>query len=139
MGKELLVDDHLTEKMIAAGKRFLQELDRSEFHACAAFWFFQEEQRRWQFVVASPLVWEEGPLKAFEMIDQVLQSLGPEEETIPFENISARDPSDRIVRLVCSLVRSAGGKTGFRADKCGVGGTVLDDVYVYRGECENPD
>ncbi len=136
MGKELMLDDHLTEKMIAAGRRLLRELDRSGFQACAAFWFLQDEPRMWQFIVASPLVSEEGPLKSVERIDRVLQSLGPEEEIIPFENISAREPSDRIVRLVCTLVRSAGGMTDFRADKCGVGGTVLDDVYVYRGECE---
>src|SRR5271165_3994569 len=101
MAEEILVKEQLTPEMITVGRDMSLRLRDRGFELVSSFWFYHLESNSWRLVLASPVVDREGPRKAYEIIDQILQENW--DMGLWLRDISALSPSNRLVQAVRSL------------------------------------
>ncbi|MBI2843759.1 MAG: hypothetical protein HYX78_10200 [Armatimonadetes bacterium] len=133
MAEEILVKEPLTEKMVRAGEQLTRHLDEFGFGVTASFWLYTSDWNEWRLVIASPRVEAEGPRAAYAAIDEVL-SREPEDikAELGLHNITAIDPSSRLVKAFQSAVRTGGGISGIRFSRSRADDMYIEDAYVYR-------
>ena len=68
----------LVTEQVEAGKRMIGGLRDAGIPVAIAFWHRPDEESRWQFVVATPLVEQGGPFAGIEEVVGVRRSFGPE-------------------------------------------------------------
>jgi hypothetical protein len=56
-----MVKEALVDSKIDAGRRLTKSLENAKLRVAASLWFFDTESNRWQLVIASPAVDQEGP------------------------------------------------------------------------------
>src|SRR5215470_7017032 len=103
MAEEILVKEPLTKEMIEVGKEMSLRLRERGFDLVCSLWLYEAEYNRWRLILASPVVDREGPRKAYEKIDEILQDNWEMDIWLP--NISALSPSDPLIRAIRSLGR----------------------------------
>ena len=101
MAEEILVKEPLTKEMIEVGKEMSLRLRQRDFELVCSLWLYEAEYNRWRLVLASPVVDRDGPRKAYQIIDKILQDNWEMDIWLP--NISALSPSDPLVQAVRSL------------------------------------
>lgn len=122
----------LVEPDIEDGSRLIHELDGKGFRALAALWFFLSEESEWRLLIASPIVDQEGPKKAYQMVQSVLEGMSP--TTLSLQNISVVSIRDPRVQLLGQAIQTGHDLTGIRFSKNTVNGVFIDDAYIYRLE-----
>lgn len=122
----------LVEKDIELGKRLLEKLDERGVHVDAALWAYDSESERYQLVVASGTVPEEGARQLFEKVRDALQEL-PEDERVSFSDITVANPYMGIVASLSTRVNTpADAVDGIRITDGVVNREFIEDVHIYR-------
>lgn len=121
----------LVEKNIEEGKRLLLALDSAGFQALAALWFYVAEDEEWRFMVASPVIDEQGPRKSYAFIQKTLAGLSRPSE-IQLKQISVLSPSHDLVRLLKVAIRTTPGVSGIRFTRNTINNVFIEDAYIYR-------
>ncbi len=132
MAEEILVIDHLTDNMVAAGALLVERLDQAGAEIKSAFWLYDAEQRSWKLIIASPLVGSLGPRQLYERIFAANRQATEGEKVLSLHNIEVRNTDNR---LICSLNRAIHTDatiSGIRLTRNFVHGEYIDDSYIYR-------
>jgi hypothetical protein len=130
-----MVRASLVEQDLKDGKRLLETLDKpksngTSFRVKAAFWLYRPESMEWRLVLATPLVDEKGPLATYVHLGKVLDSI--QLVGLSTHNISVVSPRDPLVKAFRGALRIAPDSAGVRFTRNVVGGTYVEDAYLYR-------
>lgn len=130
-----MVKTSLVERDLNEGKKLLEALNKakpggSPFRVKAAFWLYSPESMEWRLVVATPLVDEKGRLATYVHLGKVLDSIQP--IGLSTHNISVMSPRDPLVKALRAALRIAPDSEDIRLSGAVVGGTYVDDAYMYR-------
>ncbi|HKN76948.1 MAG TPA: hypothetical protein VJW94_17355 [Candidatus Acidoferrum sp.] len=139
MAEETLVKEPLTTEMIEVGRDMTSRLLDNGFELACSLWFYDAESNRWRLVLASPVVDLEGPIRAYEQIEEILQDNW--EMGIWLRDISAVGATDPLVAGFRSLGRiellrprhatADRVTTARRYTRGRVGDNFVEDAYVY--------
>jgi len=132
MAKEILVTEWLSEQMISTGSTLIERLDASCCFVKAAFWMFLPEEKTWKFLLASPLVKEEGPKKYYKRIIDANKNAAADENIISLNNISVLDVDHHLIQSLKFGVSTGHSISDIRFSKNTVNGIFIDDTHVYR-------
>jgi len=132
MAKEILVTELLSEQMISTGANLVKTLDDSSCRVKAAFWMFLPEEKTWTFILASPLVKEEGPKKYYKRIIDANKVLNAEANIISLSNISVSDINSQFVQLLKFAISTGESISNIRFSKNTINGVFIDDTHIYR-------
>ncbi len=130
MAKEILVTELLSEQMILAGSKLIDKLDNSSCRVKAAFWMFLPEEKTWKFILASPLVKEEGPRKYYKRI--VDANKKAEGNIISLNDISVSDVDNQLIQLLKFAISTGDSISNIRFSKNTINGVFIDDTHIYR-------
>jgi hypothetical protein len=116
---------------LAFGEELLRVLDDVKFPVTVALWLLQKERsENWKLVLGTPLYDRLGPRGAYLRLLETLSSEGP----IALSDLPVR--LEGLRRPLIKDLRKTFGKTasvaGMRLGYQIIGGTWIDDAYVYR-------
>lgn len=126
MGKTALV-----EADIELGKAATRALDDSGFRAKAILWLYHEDAEEWRFVVATGIVDDDGPRKAYECVQKAISKGGLRDE-LPLRRIHVVGVKDPLVRALRKLVKTGPGISTIRLSNNVIDGVIIEDAVVYR-------
>jgi hypothetical protein len=139
MAEETLVKEQLTPEMITVGRDMTLSLVQTEFDLLCSLWLYSPESNRWGLVLASPVVGRDGPRRAYEFVEKVLQDNW--EMDIWLQNISVVSPSHPLVTALRSLGRfdvplpgqgpTPRAMVNRRFTRSRVGDIFVEDAYIY--------
>lgn len=130
MADEILVKETLTEKMIAEGAALTRKLDEWGWPIVAAFWYFETEANDWKLMIASAKVNEDGPRKAYELIDRALDTL-PGHLT-DLQSIRVIAPDHPLVGTMAAAMQPGPGTVGKQISRRSINRHYIEDAYLYR-------
>lgn len=130
-----MVKTSLVEHDLNEGKKLLEALDRpkpngTSFRVKAAFWLYRPESMGWRLILATPLVDEKGRLATYAHLRKILDSIQP--MNLSTHNISVVSPRDPLVKAFRGALRIAPDSEDVRFSGAMVGGTYVEDAYLYR-------
>jgi hypothetical protein len=123
-----MVTDVLVTDGIREGARLLRALDDARFPVTAALWHLRDG--RWRYIVATPLVDIDGPIKAYSQINEVLHSraIGLE-----LSNIAVARPQDPLITSIASVLHTdPKDVVGIRFTEDTIDRTFVEGAYIYR-------
>ena len=126
MAKTILVGPDL-----AWGEEILRALDQAKFPITAALWVLRKERSDdWELIVATPLYDKLGAQPAYLRLIEVLSANGPVAlSDLPIKLESSTRPLIKALRKTFGNTASV---KGMRLGLQSIGGTWIDDGYVYR-------
>jgi hypothetical protein len=131
MAQELYVGKILTNEMITAGKRFLQQIETA-MPITASFWFYVSEAERWRLFIVTPLVLTVGIREACNRVLNILDADSDDEYTVSFIHISVTDDNHQYVSSL-RMMRLSDKIFEKRLTGIGVNGShYIEDAYIYR-------
>jgi hypothetical protein len=99
------------------------------FPADGALWLSRSESDAWHLLVATPIVDEIGPKKAYEKLSRITQRLSDHsEQLLRVELISPQQPFYQALRSVFGKTASV---EGARLGNTQIGGRYIHDAYLY--------
>ncbi|QEP42035.1 hypothetical protein D5085_02095 [Ectothiorhodospiraceae bacterium BW-2] len=132
MAEELLVRDHLSNEMLQAGRHLVERLDSDGCEVTSAFWLYNDENREWRLIIASPLVGRDGPKKFYLRVLDANKSAASDEIVIHPHHIEARDSGNRLVQSLSRAIHTDASLSGIRFSRSVVPGQFIEDAYIYR-------
>lgn len=128
MDPGLLVAAHLTREMVIAGANVLTALLQQGLPIKHAYWQLLD-QKKWRFMVVSPLVGTLGPQDVYRTIYAVLESMPRDVLALELDDITAMD-SLAPDFAIPDEARSTGEK-GFAGGCKDIDGKFHGETYVY--------
>ena len=117
---------------IEGGERLLNALDEAESDVRVALWIYLSEPDEWRFMIALPLVDQEGPKKAYTLVQSELAKLDPASE-ISLRNISAVGLEHHTIQALRTAVRGHPGMMDGRwFTRTAISGVFIEAAFVYR-------
>jgi hypothetical protein len=98
----------------------------------AAFWMFLPEEKTWKFILASPLVKKEGPIKYYKRIIDASKDAGTDENIISLNDISVLDLNNQLIQLLKFAISTGDSISNIRFSKNTINGVFVDDTHIYR-------
>jgi hypothetical protein len=99
------------------------------FPANGALWLYESESDQWHLLIASPLVDQVGPRKAYEQLSAVTRHIHADDlQLLKIELISPKQPLYEALRSVFGKNPSG---EGVRLGNTQVGGMYIDEAYLY--------
>ena len=132
MVTEVVVKESLTAEMITAGEELTRRLDSAQFNASASFWFYTSDTNTWRFIIASLELKTHGIKKAYKQVQSVVYNIPENQPKIALKDITVVDPSDPLISLLRTALRTGDGISGIRFSQNLVNGVLIEDAYVYR-------
>jgi len=139
MAEEIVVKEPLTKELKEMGRDMSLRLLEKGFELVCSLWLYHPESNRWRLVLASPIVDREGPRKAYEIIEQILQENW--EMGIWLRDISAVSPSDPLVQALRSLGKidllppkyaaTPRDNVGRKYTRSRLGDIFVEDAYIF--------
>ncbi len=139
MAEEIVVKEPLTKELKEMGRDMSLRLLEKGFELVCSLWLYHPESNRWRLVLASPIVDREGPRKAYEIIEQILQENW--EMGIWLRDISAVSPSDPLVQALRSLGKidllppkyaaTPRDDVGRKYTRSRLGDIFVEDAYIF--------
>jgi hypothetical protein len=131
MAKEILVREILSNEMINAGLKIIERLDTENAQLTSAFWLYNEEDRGWKLILASPLVTDLGPREYYRKVINANNLASEDEEILSTHDIAVTNTADKIVQLLKCAIKSEG-ISGIRFSRNAINGSFIEDAYIYR-------
>jgi hypothetical protein len=132
MDKEILVAGILTQDMIDAGRKLIEDLDKAELSIRAALWLYLSETNVWRMIFAMPEVRIDGPRKVYKKVQMVLKKTPDDQLKIALRDISVVDDFDPLIKLLKSALKTGSGISGVRFSSNTINGHLIKDAYIYR-------
>ncbi len=130
MAEEILVRASLTDQMIDAGARLLNDIKDTDLEVVAAFWLFFTEAGEWRLVLVSPRIDKDGPRKLYEQLSEKLYAGTDKVYGIDIFNITFMSPSERLVGALADANRQST-LSSQRLPGIYLNGVYVEDLYVY--------
>jgi hypothetical protein len=131
MVTEILVKESLSDRMVSAGSDLVRRLDQAGLTVTAALWFYDPEANSWRLIIGSPDVGTRGLKAIYGEVQSVLVTL-PEDQSIPFKDISVVDADDPLIALLRGAIRTGDGIAGITFSRNMINGTLIEDSFIYR-------
>jgi cobalamin-dependent methionine synthase I len=132
VAKELFITQWFSNEMLLAGAALVKRLDEANAQVAAAFWLLDAEEKTWALTIVSSLVESEGPRKYYKRINDVNDSVNPDEEIISLHNIQVVNTNNRIIRAIqYSYLRNTLPENN-RIGRNIIGDVSIEDMYLYR-------
>ena len=120
----------LVEMDINEGKELIEALDKAGVSVQAALWIYLSEPDEWRFMIAIPMIDEEGPKKTYTYIQSILAKIT--QPTIALKDISIVSPNYDLIKLLKMVISTGPGIHGIRMKRNTVNNVFIEDVYIYR-------
>ncbi len=130
MAKELVVRDHLTDEMIAAGDRLIKYLDKALAKIKASFWLLFPD-KDWKLVLVSPLIKSLGPREIYKKIQNYENQTDQDEKIIPITNVWIMTEDNEIAHSLNDFVKAHDNISNIRLSKNVLNGHFIEDLYIY--------
>ena len=114
---------------VEAGRRIVAALDKEKFRVSAALWLYATESG-WRLIIASPIVAQLGPIRAYNRLQTVLREHEIRHPSL--NDIALRKPDDDLIRLLRGFIRTGPGIHETRFTRNVVGGVLIEDALIYR-------
>ena len=119
----------LVENRIDEGREYVKHLQAKGFDVVAGFWLKEFESERWYLFIASALVDQQGPLKAYRLLYEATSDLStPSIEMFQVKLIGLNDP---LTQDVLAIQQRYSGKLPMRYGGPRLGGWDVEDAYIY--------
>ncbi len=120
----------LVENQIGDGQKLAEELARAGIEVAAAFWLKAAEESPWYFYVVTPVVDEEGPVRAYRRTHTVIRRIAQPFWIDPFE-VKLIGPADPLAQDVLAVQRRYRGRGPIRYAGKHLGGVSVEGAYLY--------
>ncbi len=128
-----MVEQQLTNEMIAAGAALIRKLDEHGVQPDAAFWFYLPDIKTWKLVIAEVKVGRKGPKEVYSQIKRMLEKFSEEIKGLSLDEITLLKPDARIVALMRLAIRTPPDAISeIRFTHNVINGTLIEDAYIYR-------
>lgn len=131
MGEKAMVETNLTNELIEAGANLVRKLDAQSLAPDAAFWFYFPDTQAWKLVLVEVKMGQVGPRKIYREVQKTLAD-APELGGLTLDDVSIAKPDTPIIALLRTAVHTGPGITGIRFRNHVIGGTLIDDAFIYR-------
>jgi hypothetical protein len=121
----------LTENHITDGKKLVQHLDASSHKVDAAFWFLFPDTWKWKLVLSLPEMEKSGPKALYKAVQKALDSTKIE-SAISLDEVTILKPTDSLLKLMRSAIRTGPGLSSIRFANNVINGTKIEDALIYR-------
>jgi hypothetical protein len=122
----------LVTRDLADGARLIQELDQRSFPITAAFWAYDALLEAWRLTIAAPRGAIESLVRAYGIIQDVIDESGL---MITLDRISLIPDDDPKLANLQALAKSdAADLFEVPSGRTEIAGRVLDDIYLYRND-----
>lgn len=129
MAKTSLVVPFVTPD-IAWGEAILAALDAAKFPVTAALWILQDDEKKWELIIATPLYDKLGQGNAYMRLIEALRPTGNVFlGDLPLRLESNKRPFIRTLRKMYGRTASV---EGMRLRSPSIGNVWVQDGYVYR-------
>ena len=132
MAEEAMVMEPLSQEMIDVGLELTDRLEERKLPISFALWLYLSESALWSLIIASPIVEESGPRKAYQLIQKELQAAPETFDVISIADISAVEPNDPLVSPFRGLVKVASSTVGKRLSRSTFNGHFVEGAYIYK-------
>ncbi len=123
-----MVEAPLVVPDLEFGKRVLHLLDAARFRFTVALWLKSDDD--WSLVIGTPVYEEAGPIGAYSTLRTALSTDGRViVSDLPIRLEGQKNPFIKSLRKIFAKTASV---EGMRLGGQRVGGTWIDDAYVYR-------
>lgn len=119
----------VVEPEIKTGRAVTEALEETGTRVQAALWFYFSEAGEWRLVIATPLVDKVGPKRAYAELQKTLIR---KELDIDLRRISLVSPSNHLIQLFRSAVRTGPGLSEIRFTGNTINNVFIEDAYIYR-------
>ena len=124
-----MVKATLVEEAKAAGRSFLERVDKSGLDVKAALWTYREEGEYWRLVLASPLVDKAGSRDMYRKLHPIWLE---QKDELDWSLITVVGTNEPLIKLIASEVNTGDGIGGFWFSARVIESTYVDDCYIYR-------
>ena len=133
MAEEIVVKEPLWPEMQAAGAELTKILDTRGLELTASFWLFLPESGEWRLMLATPMVDQEGPIKAYSEVQKALEDNQERVKSLNLLNISVVSPTLPIVQLIkMAVTTEIHTITNIRFIRSRINNVLIEDALVYR-------
>lgn len=132
MAQDLLVGEHLTSDMIAAGVQLVSALDKLNVLVTGAFWFLMPEQHVWRLIIVSSEVTISGPKAIYRKIRTAIGKSQDASPVVTTKDVAVIDTRDPLYGLLRVAVSTGPGISGVRFSRNVINGQLIEDAYIYR-------
>jgi hypothetical protein len=113
---------------ISTGADFLRALDAAGFPVTAAFWYLNGDT--WRYLIATPVVHDEGKLAAYHRVNEILRSSETGMDLLDIAVVSPGD--DRVAAIRESYPTGPHEVKGIRFPGGMLNRVFIEGAYIYR-------
>ena len=127
-----MVMQQLSQDMIDAGKELAVVLE-ARIDLRGALWAFMSDTQTWRYVICTPLVEKQGPLKAYAAIRKVLETVTSNETAfvMGFYGTFLVDLKEPLIQNLSKIISTSQGISAIRLTGNIVNNVLLEDAYIY--------
>jgi hypothetical protein len=119
----------LVDRRIDDGQRLIQQLVQDGFPVTAAFWLRASEESWWHLYIASKVVDDAGPAKAYRTVQTSLQKLVG--TTMSLDDVKVIGASKPITRDVMKIAKRYSGRVPLRFGGAQLGNVSVEEALIY--------
>lgn len=127
-----MVEGNLTKEKIESGAFLIRQLDREDFRASAAFWFYYSEVGSWKLVISGDRVTSRGSKYVYRTIQKILKKHRTRLRDLSLDDFSVVRSDSELVKLLRNAIRTGYEIGGVRFTNNVVNGRLIEDAYIYR-------
>ena len=132
MAEKAMVMEPLSREMIDAGRELTQRLDQHNMPVSTALWLYLAESELWRLVIASSVVKNSGPRKAYQLIQSELRASPDEFQVISLSDISAVEPKSPLVSPFRGLSKVTAPPIEKKLMRSLFNGVFVQGAYIYK-------
>lgn len=121
----------LDDNRISDGKSLVQALEVAGLRVPAALWFLFPESEKWKLVIALPDLEAEGPRRAYEEIQKVMER-SDRRFSFPISDVTVAPQKWTILGLLRSAIQTGPDLSEIRFTGNAVNGQYIADALIYR-------
>lgn len=130
MAEELVVKDQLTDSMVESGRILARKLAEAPLELECALWLYDVDSNQWRFVFSSPLVDKEGPLRVYEVVQELLREESLKKSGLKLRNITAVPSHDPLTKAIRFAFKVEGNFADIRFTRSGINNVFVEDSLI---------
>jgi hypothetical protein len=119
----------LVEELIDDGKKFIDRLVQHKISVVAACWVKPVDEDRWTLCIATPLVDEQGALRAYGEVYRVLRNVSP--TFITDSDVKLVGVEEQITKDLLDIRRRCSERALKRYRGPSIGNISVEEAYIY--------
>ncbi|RPI17575.1 MAG: hypothetical protein EHM58_08890 [Ignavibacteriae bacterium] len=88
----------LVENKITAGQELLDGLKKEDIKIHDALWIYDNDDGYWKFIVTSPMVKTDGPLKLYKILDKIIRN--KKINQLIYDSVTVMEPDNKTIKML---------------------------------------